>query len=110
MRLPPQRAPGLGEEKLKPPAMISVPLFVGQLIGATQGKEDARSRDAADLEIYSSFVEDRVAVSLQRQRQANTRFRRSRHCCRVNTRSCCDPFRRTRSSPVPMWRGRGAPD
>jgi hypothetical protein len=66
MRLPPQRAPGLGEEKLKPPAMISVPLFVGQLIGATQGKEDARSRDAADLEIYSSFVEDRVAVSLQK--------------------------------------------
>jgi hypothetical protein len=37
-----------------------------RLVGATQGKEDARSHDTADREIYSSFVEDRVAVSLQK--------------------------------------------
>jgi hypothetical protein len=37
-----------------------------RLVGATQGKEDARSHDAADWEIYSSFVEDPVSVSLQK--------------------------------------------
>lgn len=37
-----------------------------RLVGATQGKENARSQEVADWEIYSSFVEDRVAVSLQR--------------------------------------------
>lgn len=36
-----------------------------RLVGATQGKEDAQSHSAADWEIYSSFVEDRVAVTLQ---------------------------------------------
>lgn len=37
-----------------------------RLAGATQGKEDARSHEAADWEIYSSFVEDRVATNLQK--------------------------------------------
>lgn len=39
-----------------------------RLVGATTGKEkeDVRSHDATDWEIYSSFVEDRVAVNLQR--------------------------------------------
>ena len=37
-----------------------------RLIGATRGKEDARSHDAADWEIYSGFVEDRVASSVQK--------------------------------------------
>jgi hypothetical protein len=37
-----------------------------RLVGATQGKEDARSHDAADWEVYSSFVEDRVPVTLQK--------------------------------------------
>ena len=37
-----------------------------RLVGATRGKEDARSNDAADWEIYSSFVEDRVPVTLHK--------------------------------------------
>lgn len=37
-----------------------------RLVGATQGKEDARSHDAADWKVYSSFLEDRVRVNLQR--------------------------------------------
>ena len=31
-----------------------------------RGKEDARSNDAADWEIYSGFVEDRVAANVQK--------------------------------------------
>jgi hypothetical protein len=37
-----------------------------RLVGATQGKEDARSHDAADWKVYSSFLEDRVPVNLQK--------------------------------------------
>ena len=37
-----------------------------RLAGATQGREDAGSREAADWKIYSSFVEDRVAANLQK--------------------------------------------
>jgi len=34
-----------------------------RLVGATQGKEDARSNSSADWQIYSGFLEDRVAVT-----------------------------------------------
>jgi hypothetical protein len=37
-----------------------------RLVGATQGKEDARSRDAADWKIYSQFLEDPVAAAVQK--------------------------------------------
>lgn len=37
-----------------------------RLVGATSGKEDARSRAAADWQIYSGFVEDSVLVALHR--------------------------------------------
>lgn len=37
-----------------------------RLAGATRGKENARSQEAANWKIYSSFVEDRVAVNLQK--------------------------------------------
>jgi hypothetical protein len=33
-----------------------------RIVGATQGKEDARSSPAADWQIYSHFLEERVAV------------------------------------------------
>src|SRR5579863_5756855 len=37
-----------------------------RIVGATQGKEDMQTNMAADWEIYSSFLEDRVAVSAQK--------------------------------------------
>lgn len=37
-----------------------------RLVGATRGKEDVRSHDAADWEIYSGFVEDRVAAEVRK--------------------------------------------
>ncbi len=37
-----------------------------RIVGATQGKEDVQSNTAADWEIYSSFLEDRVAVKSQK--------------------------------------------
>ncbi len=37
-----------------------------RIVGATQGKEDMQSNTAADWEIYSSFLEDRVAVKSQK--------------------------------------------
>lgn len=37
-----------------------------RIVGATEGKEDASSNPAADWQIYSSFLEERVAVKLQK--------------------------------------------
>jgi hypothetical protein len=37
-----------------------------RIVGATRGKEDAQSGSAADWEIYSSFLEERVTVSPQK--------------------------------------------
>ena len=36
-----------------------------RLLGATQGKENARSNPVADWEVYSNFVEDRVPIQKQ---------------------------------------------
>jgi hypothetical protein len=40
-----------------------------RIVGATQGKEDASSSPAADWQVYSSFLEERVAVSTQKMNQ-----------------------------------------
>jgi hypothetical protein len=37
-----------------------------RIVGATQGKEDMQSNTAADWEIYSSFLEERVPVTSQK--------------------------------------------
>ncbi len=37
-----------------------------RIIGAAEGKEGARSNQAADWKIYSSFLEERVAVNLEK--------------------------------------------
>ena len=55
--------PGVNADDYEPailkltPAQNSV-----RLLGATQGKENARSSPAADWQVYSNFVEDRVAI------------------------------------------------
>ncbi|MFZ0212865.1 MAG: hypothetical protein WBE20_09255 [Candidatus Acidiferrales bacterium] len=61
------KAPGVNPEEFAPEIVKLTPAQnTCRLAGATRGREDARSRDAADWEIYSSFVEDRVAVTLQK--------------------------------------------
>ena len=61
------KAPGVNPDEFAPEIVKLTPAQnTCRLAGATQGKEDARSHEAADWEIYSSFVEDRVAVSLQK--------------------------------------------
>jgi hypothetical protein len=37
-----------------------------RIVGATQGKEDARSTPAADWQVYSKFLEERVAANAQK--------------------------------------------
>jgi hypothetical protein len=37
-----------------------------RIVGATQGKENMQSDNAADWEIYSSFLEDKVALNSQK--------------------------------------------
>lgn len=59
-------APGVNPAEFAPEIVKLTPAQnTCRLAGATQGKQDARSHEAADWEIYSSFVEDRVAVKLQ---------------------------------------------
>ena len=61
------KAPGVNPNDFAPEIVRLTPAQnTCRLVGATRGKEDARSHDAADWEIYSSFVEDRVAVNLQK--------------------------------------------
>jgi hypothetical protein len=61
------KAPGVNPSEFAPEIVKLTPAQnTCRLIGATQGKEDARSHDAADWKIYSGFVEDRVAVNLQK--------------------------------------------
>lgn len=62
-----QKAPGVNPDEFVPEIVKLTPAQnTCRLVGATQGKEDARSDDAADWEIYSTFVEDRVATEAQK--------------------------------------------
>ena len=45
-----------------------------RIVGATQGKEDARSSPAADWQIYSHFLEERVATKNQKMAPGQYRF------------------------------------
>jgi hypothetical protein len=61
------RAPGVDPSQFAPEIVKLTPSRNNvRLVGATQGKQNARSRDAADWKIYSGFVEDRVAVNTQK--------------------------------------------
>lgn len=61
------KAPGVNPDEFAPEIVKLTPAQNScRLVGATQGKEDARSDNAADWEIYSSFVEDRVPVKLEK--------------------------------------------
>jgi hypothetical protein len=60
-------APGVNATDFAPKIVRLTPAQnTCRLVGATRGKEDARSSDAADWEIYSGFVEDSVAANVQK--------------------------------------------
>lgn len=59
--------PGVNPEDFEPAIVKLTPAQnVIRIVGATQGKEDAQSTPAADWQIYSSFLEERVNVNLQK--------------------------------------------
>ncbi len=61
------KAPGVNPDDFAPEIVKLTPAQnTCRLVGATTGKEDVRSHEAADWEVYSSFVEERVAVTLQK--------------------------------------------
>jgi hypothetical protein len=58
---------GINADDFEPTIVKLTPLQnAWRLVGATQGKEDARSNSVADWEIYSGFLEDRVPVAGQK--------------------------------------------
>ncbi|MGH9519256.1 MAG: hypothetical protein ACRD2D_06380, partial [Terriglobales bacterium] len=62
------RAPGIQPDDFIPEIVKLTPAASNncRLVGATSGKQDARSHASADWEIYSGFVEDSVPVILRR--------------------------------------------
>jgi hypothetical protein len=66
--------PGVNADEYEPAILKLTPAQnSARLLGATQGKEDARSNPTANWQVYSNFLEDRVAI--QTQKQAPGRFR-----------------------------------
>jgi hypothetical protein len=62
------RAPGVNPDEFAPEIVKLTPAQnTCRLVGATRGKQDAASHDAADWQVYSGFVEDRVGVERQKQ-------------------------------------------
>jgi hypothetical protein len=61
------RAPGVNLDDFEPAIVKLTPAQnTCRIVGATQGKEDARSSPAADWQIYSHFLEERVAVHTEK--------------------------------------------
>lgn len=58
------KVPGIHADDFEPAIVKLTPSQnAWRLVGATQGKEDARSTSVADWQIYSNFLEDRVRVT-----------------------------------------------
>lgn len=61
------KTPGVNPDDFAPQIVRLTPAQnTCRIVGATRGKEDARSSDASDWQIYSSFLEERVAVNSRR--------------------------------------------
>lgn len=60
-------APGINPDDYEPAIVKLTPAQnTCRIVGATQGKEDAQANFAADWEIYSSFLEERVPTTAQK--------------------------------------------
>lgn len=57
-------APGIAPDDYEPAIIKLTPAQnTCRIVGATQGKEDAQASAAADWQVYSAFLEERVAVN-----------------------------------------------
>jgi hypothetical protein len=66
--------PGVNADDYEPSILKLTPAQnSARLLGATQGKEDARSSAAADWQVYSNFLEEPVAI--QKQKLARGEYR-----------------------------------
>jgi len=62
-------APGIAPDDYEPAIVKLTPAQnTCRIVGATQGKEDAQASAAADWQVYSSFLEERVAVNSEKSR------------------------------------------
>ena len=60
-------APGIQPDEFAPELVRLTPAQnTCRIVGATQGKEDAQGGVAADWEVYSSFLEEKVATSAEK--------------------------------------------
>lgn len=61
------RTPGVNPEDFQPAIVKLTPAQnTCRIVGATEGKEDARSSSSADWQVYSAFLEDRVAANSEK--------------------------------------------
>jgi hypothetical protein len=59
--------PGVNPDDFEPAIVKLTPAQnTCRIVGATEGKEDARSSSTSDWQIYSSFLEERVAANLEK--------------------------------------------
>jgi len=62
-------APGIAPDDYEPAIVKLTPAQnTCRIVGATQGKEDAQASAAADWQVYSSFLEERVAVNAEKSK------------------------------------------
>jgi hypothetical protein len=67
--------PGVNADDYEPAILKLTPAQnSARLLGATQGKEDARSNAAANWQVYSNFLEDRVAIQTQKTARGQYRI------------------------------------
>jgi hypothetical protein len=67
-------APGIAPEDYEPAIIKLTPAQnTCRIVGATQGKEDAQASAAADWQVYSSFLEERVAVNPEKSKPGEYR-------------------------------------
>jgi hypothetical protein len=67
--------PGVNADDYEPAILKLTPAQnSSRLLGATQGKEDARSNAAANWQVYSNFLEDRVAIQTQKTARGQYRI------------------------------------
>lgn len=62
-------APGIAPDDYEPAIVKLTPAQnTCRIVGATPGKEDAQASAAADWQVYSSFLEERVAVNAEKSK------------------------------------------
>jgi hypothetical protein len=81
------RAIGINADDYEPTIVKLTPAQnTCRIVGATQGKADLRSSPAADWQMYSHFLEERVSTRAEKLSPGKPACRLLRSCSRANTR------------------------